>query len=99
MCPLGDGGLPQIRTGMVAAVAGGRTLVFFGDASGQVYALDASTGRPAWQLRVDSHPAAMVTGTPAYHDAPVRSGRVLRGSQFRVARLRLLHFSRQRTRH
>ena len=58
----------QIRTGIVVAVVGPRTLVFFGDASGQVYALDASTGQPVWQLRVDDHPAAMVTGTPAYYD-------------------------------
>jgi polyvinyl alcohol dehydrogenase (cytochrome) len=50
------------------AVAGDRTLVFFGDAAGYVYALDASTGRPAWQLRADSHPTALITGTPAYHD-------------------------------
>ena len=44
-------------------VAGERTLVFFGDTSGQVYALDAVSGRPVWQLRADAHPAAMVTGT------------------------------------
>jgi polyvinyl alcohol dehydrogenase (cytochrome) len=58
----------QVRTGIVVGVAGDRTLVFFGDTSGQVYALDAANGQPVWQLRVDPHPAAMVTGTPAFHD-------------------------------
>ncbi len=58
----------QVRTGIVIGVAGERTLVFFGDTSGQVYALDAASGQPVWQLRVDAHPAAMVTGTPAFHD-------------------------------
>src|ERR1019366_8398408 len=53
---------------IVIAAAGGRTLVFFGDVSGQVYALDAANGQPVWQLRVDANPVAMVTGTPAYHD-------------------------------
>jgi polyvinyl alcohol dehydrogenase (cytochrome) len=57
----------QIRTGIVVAMAGSRALVFFGDASGRVYALDAASGQPVWQLRADGHPAAMVTGTPAYH--------------------------------
>jgi polyvinyl alcohol dehydrogenase (cytochrome) len=58
----------QVRTGIVIGGAGGRTLVFFGDSSGQVYALDAANGQPVWQLRVDAHPAAMVIGTPAFHD-------------------------------
>jgi polyvinyl alcohol dehydrogenase (cytochrome) len=58
----------QVRTGIVVGAAGDRTLVFFGDVSGQVYALDAANGKPVWQLRADDHPAAMVTGTPAFHD-------------------------------
>jgi polyvinyl alcohol dehydrogenase (cytochrome) len=58
----------QVRTGIVVGAAGGRSLVFFGDVSGQVSALDAANGKPVWQLRVDAHPAAWVTGTPAFHD-------------------------------
>ncbi len=58
----------QVRTGMVIGVSGNQTLVFFGDAGGQVYALNAATGHPLWQLRADPHPAAMVTGTPAFHE-------------------------------
>jgi polyvinyl alcohol dehydrogenase (cytochrome) len=57
----------QIRTGMLVAATGGRDLVVFGDGSGHVSALDAANGRPAWQLSVDPHFAAVVTGTPAYH--------------------------------
>jgi polyvinyl alcohol dehydrogenase (cytochrome) len=37
----------QVRTGIVTGAAGSRTLAFFGDASGRVYALDAATGQPA----------------------------------------------------
>ncbi len=58
----------QVRTAIVVAVAGGRPLAFFGDSAGQVYGLDAATGKPAWQLRADAHPAAMITGTPAFQD-------------------------------
>jgi polyvinyl alcohol dehydrogenase (cytochrome) len=53
---------------MIVATVNERPILFFGDSSGQVYALDAATGQPRWQLRADDHPAAMVTGTPAYYN-------------------------------
>jgi polyvinyl alcohol dehydrogenase (cytochrome) len=56
----------QVRSGIVVALRDDRPTVFFGDASGQVYAIDALSGKPLWQIRADDHPAAMVTGTPAY---------------------------------
>ena len=56
----------QVRSGIVVALMGDRPTVFFGDASGQAYAIDALSGKPLWQIRIDDHPAAMVTGTPAY---------------------------------
>jgi polyvinyl alcohol dehydrogenase (cytochrome) len=46
----------------------GKPLAFFGDGAANVYAVDVASGAPVWQVRADSHPAAMVTGTPAYHD-------------------------------
>ena len=43
-----------------------------------VYAVDAATGTLLWQRRVDDHPVARVTGSPAFHNGrlyvPVASG-------------------------
>jgi polyvinyl alcohol dehydrogenase (cytochrome) len=38
--------------------------VFFGDQRANAYALDAQTGKQIWTTRVDSHPAAGITGAP-----------------------------------
>ena len=45
-----------------------RTLVFFGDQNGYVYALDADTGALRWKVRADSHEAEIITGAPKYYD-------------------------------
>ena len=45
-----------------------RTLVFFGDQNGYVYALDADTGVLRWKVRADSHEAEIITGAPKYYD-------------------------------
>jgi polyvinyl alcohol dehydrogenase (cytochrome) len=39
-------------------------MVYFGDQRGAVYALDGATGQLLWKSQADSHPAAMITGTP-----------------------------------
>jgi polyvinyl alcohol dehydrogenase (cytochrome) len=39
-------------------------IVYFGDVFANVYALDARTASQLWHLRVDSHPAARVAGSP-----------------------------------
>lgn len=54
----------EVRTGMVLE---GRT-VYFGDLIGHAYAVDAITGQLRWKIRVDEHPHATLTGTPAVHD-------------------------------
>lgn len=36
--------------------------VFFGDRKANAYAVDAQTGKPIWVRKVDSHPAAGITG-------------------------------------
>jgi polyvinyl alcohol dehydrogenase (cytochrome) len=46
-----------------------RHAVFFGDFATNVYALDASTGEKLWQVRLDEHPAARVTGTPVLYES------------------------------
>ena len=63
-----------IRSGITVAPLGGKTLVIFGDVTGQVRALDASTGAPVWQVRTDDHPAAMVTSTPAFYNGRLYVG-------------------------
>ena len=41
-----------------------RSLAYFGDVKGNVYAVDAETGGLVWKERVDAHPLARVTGAP-----------------------------------
>ena len=64
----------SIRSGLTIAPLGSRTLVVFGDATGQVRALDAVTGEPAWQLRTDDHPATISTSTPVFHNGRIYFG-------------------------
>jgi polyvinyl alcohol dehydrogenase (cytochrome) len=40
---------------------------YFGDTSANLYALDAATGRQLWVRKLDSHPLARVTASPALH--------------------------------
>jgi polyvinyl alcohol dehydrogenase (cytochrome) len=40
------------------------TAVFFGDQRANAYAVDAQTGKQIWTTRLDTHPAAGVTGAP-----------------------------------
>jgi len=56
---------------------GGR-LVFFGDVSDNVYAVNTSTGKLVWKRHVNRHPQARITGSPVFFDkvlyVPVSSG-------------------------
>ena len=42
----------------------GNYAVYFGDFSGNVYGVDAVTGKQLWKTRVETHPAARITGAP-----------------------------------
>jgi polyvinyl alcohol dehydrogenase (cytochrome) len=44
-----------------------RLAVVLGDDSANVYALDADSGQPIWQARLDQHPDARITGAPVSH--------------------------------
>lgn len=56
----------EVRTGIVVETGNDRApRIFFGDFMGRAYALDASTGREIWKVRLDGHPNATITGTPA----------------------------------
>lgn len=52
-----------------AAIPGqpGRYGVFFGDRIGNVYGVDALSGRELWRVHVDDHPRRNITGSPAIH--------------------------------
>jgi polyvinyl alcohol dehydrogenase (cytochrome) len=63
-----------IRSGLVIAAAATRPLVIFGDVTGYVRALNASTGEPVWDYQADDHPAAMVTSSPVYHSGRLYFG-------------------------
>ncbi len=57
----------MVRTAVDVGTADGATAAFFGDIGGNVYSVDANTGRLRWKRHVDDHPAARVTGTPKLH--------------------------------
>ncbi|ANU08432.1 PQQ-binding-like beta-propeller repeat protein [Paraurantiacibacter namhicola] len=57
----------EVRTAIVL-VDGPTPMVYFGDLTSKLYAVEALTGKMAWSRRMDDHPSATLTGTPAYHD-------------------------------
>ena len=56
-----------VRTAVSVARVHGALRVAFGDDSSFVYVLDADHGRLLWKRRLDPHPAARITGAPAFH--------------------------------
>ena len=60
----------EVRTGIVlsdwdSADESADPLLYFGDYLGNVYAVHALTGEPAWQVTPDEHPNATITAAPA----------------------------------
>ena len=53
-----------VRSAVTIGQNGADWLAYFGDLSGNVYALDVLTGRALWKVRVDEHPGAVITGSP-----------------------------------
>jgi len=55
-----------------------RFVAYFGDAKAMVHAVNAETGESMWATRVDEHPFATVSGTPALYQGqlfvPLTSG-------------------------
>jgi polyvinyl alcohol dehydrogenase (cytochrome) len=56
-----------VRSGIVIspAAAGSAPTAYFGDQRATVYAVNADTGALLWSKKVEEHPNASVTGTPA----------------------------------
>jgi polyvinyl alcohol dehydrogenase (cytochrome) len=57
-----------VSIGRIPSERGSISAAFFGDARGNAYALDAATGRLLWKTRVESFPAARITGSPVFHN-------------------------------
>ena len=58
----------EVRTGIVlngAESTDGTPSAFFGDILARLYAINALTGELLWSIKVDDHPDATLTGTPA----------------------------------
>lgn len=56
-----------VRTAVTVARVGGALRVAFGDDSSFMYLLDADHGQLLWKRQLDPHPAARITGSPAFH--------------------------------
>lgn len=64
-----------VRTAMVIGrTPGGGATVYFGDTIGNLYAVDASTGKQRWIRKLGEHPMIRVTGTPTLHDGRLYIG-------------------------
>src|SRR5258706_5685313 len=56
-----------VRTAItVAKLASGKWVAFFGDIQAHAHAVDAETGAPLWDVKLDDHPVARVTGAPVF---------------------------------
>ena len=49
------------------AKTGGRYVAYFGDMSANIHAVDAETGALLWKMKMDTHPAARITGSPVFY--------------------------------
>lgn len=60
----------EVRTGVVLidGLVGSRPLAIFGDILARLHAVDARTGELVWSRKMDDHPSATLTGTPAFFE-------------------------------
>lgn len=57
-----------VRSAISIGPVGERWAAYFGDQRAQAYAVDAATGALLWKVRVEQHPAAVITGAPALYE-------------------------------
>jgi polyvinyl alcohol dehydrogenase (cytochrome) len=73
-----------VRSAISVARVDENTLAFFGDQTGNVYALDAATGTVVWKARVDDMPITRISGSPTFYNGrlyvPAASGEEGAGS-------------------
>ncbi len=60
----------EVRTGVVLVdrLTDTRPLAIFGDILARLHAVDARTGELVWSRKMDDHPSATLTGTPAFFE-------------------------------
>ncbi|HWE53367.1 MAG TPA: PQQ-binding-like beta-propeller repeat protein [Bryobacteraceae bacterium] len=60
---------PGVRAAVVIAKAksGGKYVVYIGDLGANIQAVDAETGKLLWKKKLEDHPAARITGSPAFY--------------------------------
>jgi polyvinyl alcohol dehydrogenase (cytochrome) len=56
-----------IQVGPMPDGSAAKYAVYFGDEKARVRAIDASTGAPLWETKVDDHPVARITGSPVLY--------------------------------
>lgn len=61
---IGTSARTAISVGPLPANSGAKFAAYFGDDKAVVHAVNADDGKEVWQLRVDEHPVARVTGAP-----------------------------------
>ncbi|MBZ5619054.1 MAG: PQQ-binding-like beta-propeller repeat protein [Acidobacteriia bacterium] len=57
----------MVRNAISIGQAGGKSIAYFGDVRSTVHALDLATGQLLWKVKVEDHPAARITGSPAFY--------------------------------
>jgi polyvinyl alcohol dehydrogenase (cytochrome) len=73
-----------VRSAISIGRVDGKDLAFFGDQTGNIYALDASSGTVVWKARADDMPITRVSGSPTFYNGrlyvPAASGEEGAGS-------------------
>jgi len=64
----------KMATAASLAAAPKRVLLFLGDATGNLTAIDASTGDRIWAAKVDNHPTARLTGPVSFYGDRIYAG-------------------------
>ncbi len=77
------GGIVRTAISIVRSPKTRRWIAYFGDYHASAHAVDAETGKPLWNVKIDDHPAARITGSPTYYNGrlyvPVASSEELVG--------------------
>ena len=83
-----------MRTALSLGRLGSKWAAYFGDQSGQAYAVDAANGELIWKTRVESYPGASVDRRTRAISGPLIRAGVVRGRNIgRRFRLRVLQVS------
>ncbi len=57
----------SIQVGPLPEGSPARYAAYFGDEKARIHAVDAITGAPLWETKIDEHPVARITGSPVLY--------------------------------